>query len=165
VVGGGGAAGCWSRVFSRQVLREESSGGYDFDPLVAGSTEQRSIAGDDAMGAGPERAREELDVVPVLTGIVSSPTGSTRSACSEIRSSTTATSTCGNFSPIRVAVPRYSARISAETASSNLSSSQAERILAGGPEKKIAETRTFVSSTTLTARAERGEPPPGHPQA
>ena len=55
---------------SRQVLREESSGGYDFDPLVAGSTEQRSIAGDDAMGAGPERAREELDVLPVLTGIV-----------------------------------------------------------------------------------------------
>ena len=68
--GGGGAAGRWSRVVSRQVMLEESSGGYDFDPLVAGSTEQRSIAGDDAMGAGPERAREKLDVVPVLTGIV-----------------------------------------------------------------------------------------------
>lgn len=146
------------------MLREESPRRYDFNPLVAGRTEQRAIAGDDVLGPGPECARQELDVISILTGIVRQLHGQheKRVQCDPIEHGRKVDSR--ELSPIRVVVPRYSARISAETASSNLSSSQAERILDGGPKKKIAETRTFVSRTTLTARGERAELRPGHPQ-
>lgn len=132
-----------------EVSSRELPWSHDLDPMEASGSQERSVTRNYVVCAAGQRARQELEVVQVVTGGRGHRHWLNEPSLTRHKIEDGVDVDRCDFWLRRSPTLRYSVRISTLETSSNLPSVHATSILAGSPEKKIPDIRTFVSRTTL----------------